>query len=484
MVDGHAMGYHEHDADGMSAGDELDEALESLAKWYKMFPKADVLLGNHDRLAMRKAFTGGIPRRWMTAIQDVLNVPTWNFKERFVYDNVQYIHGEGGTARVRCKKDLMSTVQGHLHTQSYTEHFVGQNYHIFGSQVGCVDKDTEYLSPDGWKRISEYDGGLVAQANADGTANFVKPDRYIVRNDSELLHFKNHYGLEMKLTKDHSVAYYPRDKKRILKRPASEVAEMQEKNVNGFENEIPVAFHIENDTSLPLTDAELRLQVAFHADGSIIHNKVLDSRGIVTVRKKRKIERMRALLNESGIHFIEKVYVDSTRFNFKPPILSKRYDSSWYKASYKQLQIIANESLLWDGDQKTRFTSKHKQDVDFIQYAFASTGHRTSIRLDNRDGKPCYDMTISKKRSGRFIGKKGGSTVPVIKTEDGKSYCFTVPSGMLVLRCNDSVFITGNCGVDRKSYAMAYAKEHPKPSIAVMVIANHGTLPINILMPL
>lgn len=141
LIDAHAMSYHEHDPDGMSAGDELDEALENIAKWYKLFPKADVLLGNHDRLAMRKAFTGGIPRRWMTAIQDVLNVPTWNFKERFVYDNVQYIHGEGGTARVRCKKDLMSTVQGHLHTQSYTEHFVGQNYHIFGSQVGCgVDR--------------------------------------------------------------------------------------------------------------------------------------------------------------------------------------------------------------------------------------------------------------------------------------------------------------------------------------------------------
>ena len=57
-------------------------------------------------------------------------------------DKVQYIHGEGGTARTRCKADLMSTVQGHLHTQAYVEHVVGANYKVFGMQVGSgIDFD-------------------------------------------------------------------------------------------------------------------------------------------------------------------------------------------------------------------------------------------------------------------------------------------------------------------------------------------------------
>lgn len=142
IVDNHAISYHESDADGMSAGDELDLAIDNLALWYKAFPKADVIIGNHDRLIMRKAFTGGIPRRWILGYQDMFGVPGWQFSEQRVYDGVQYIHGEGGTARNRCKKDLMSTVQGHLHTQAYTEHIVGARFHIFGSQVGCgVDKD-------------------------------------------------------------------------------------------------------------------------------------------------------------------------------------------------------------------------------------------------------------------------------------------------------------------------------------------------------
>lgn len=143
IIDNHAVSYHESDADGMSAGDELEMAIENIQKWYRAFPKAECIIGNHCRLVMRKASTGGIPRRWIRDFQSVLGVHQWTFSERKAYDGVQYIHGEGGTARARCKKDLMSTVQGHLHTQAYTEHFVGSNFHIFGMQVGCgIDKDS------------------------------------------------------------------------------------------------------------------------------------------------------------------------------------------------------------------------------------------------------------------------------------------------------------------------------------------------------
>ena len=48
-----------------------------------------------------------------------------------------YIHGEGGTARTKMKKELHSVVQGHLHTQGYIEWVVGSRFKIFGMQVGC-----------------------------------------------------------------------------------------------------------------------------------------------------------------------------------------------------------------------------------------------------------------------------------------------------------------------------------------------------------
>ena len=142
VIDNHYSSYHETDADGMGGADELEIAIHKLSKWYKEFPNADVTIGNHDRLIMRKAQTSAIPTKWIKAYKDVLEVPKWNFTDRVVYDNVQYIHGEAGTARTKCRADMMSTVQGHLHTQAYVEWYVGQNFKIFGMQVGCgIDND-------------------------------------------------------------------------------------------------------------------------------------------------------------------------------------------------------------------------------------------------------------------------------------------------------------------------------------------------------
>lgn len=137
VIDNHYSSYHETDADGMGGGQELELAISKLAEWYKAFPTAHVTIGNHDRLIMRKAQTSAVPKKWIKDYKEVLEVPKWEFVNRVVIDNVQYIHGEAGTAKVKCKADMMSTVQGHLHTQAYTEWFVGANFKVFGMQVGC-----------------------------------------------------------------------------------------------------------------------------------------------------------------------------------------------------------------------------------------------------------------------------------------------------------------------------------------------------------
>ena len=61
----------------------------------------------------------------------------WTFTDRVVIDGVQYIHGESGRASKKAKDDMMSTVQGHRHTEMFTEFVVGANFKIFGCAVGC-----------------------------------------------------------------------------------------------------------------------------------------------------------------------------------------------------------------------------------------------------------------------------------------------------------------------------------------------------------
>tara|TARA_R110002110_G_scaffold64449_11_gene178136 strand:- start:2593 stop:3315 length:723 start_codon:yes stop_codon:yes gene_type:complete len=137
VIDNHYSSYHETNADGMGGADELELSIKRIARWYKVFPNATVIIGNHDRMIMRKAQTSAIPSKWIKSYKEVLEVPEWNFVERYVKDGVQYIHGEGGTARTKCRADMMNTVQGHLHTQAYTEHYVGKNFRVFGLQTGC-----------------------------------------------------------------------------------------------------------------------------------------------------------------------------------------------------------------------------------------------------------------------------------------------------------------------------------------------------------
>ena len=65
IIDNHFASFHTTDPDGLGGSDELDLAINEVQKWYKVFPKADVMIGNHDRMVMRKGFESQIPKRWI-----------------------------------------------------------------------------------------------------------------------------------------------------------------------------------------------------------------------------------------------------------------------------------------------------------------------------------------------------------------------------------------------------------------------------------
>ena len=137
VIDNHYSSYHETDPDGYSAGEELDRAIDKIGNWYKAFPEAYVIIGNHDRLVYRKAHSAGVSKRWIREYDEVLDTPGWDFLEEIVIDGVSYNHGEGGTARNRMKNEMQSQVQGHLHSQFYLDYNVSPTNRMFAMQVGC-----------------------------------------------------------------------------------------------------------------------------------------------------------------------------------------------------------------------------------------------------------------------------------------------------------------------------------------------------------
>lgn len=147
IVDNHYSSYHDQDPDGKSAGDELDMTINKISKWYKAFPQATVIIGNHDRIISRKIFSSGVSKKWMRSYQEVLKVDNWNFIMEYEFDNVYYVHGEGATARTKARSECKSVVSGHRHSEGYVEYI---NNSVFGMQVGTGIDNKSYAMAYGF----------------------------------------------------------------------------------------------------------------------------------------------------------------------------------------------------------------------------------------------------------------------------------------------------------------------------------------------
>jgi len=146
IIDGHFSSFHVTDPDGMGGAAELDAAINQLKPWYKAFPNATVIWGNHDAIVTRKAKMANLPSRWIKDYNDVLGTPKWKWKIEEIKDGVLYVHGISGTARTTMKNYGMSVVQGHRHSEFYCEYYAGPTSLRFAIQTGCgVDRNSYAL---------------------------------------------------------------------------------------------------------------------------------------------------------------------------------------------------------------------------------------------------------------------------------------------------------------------------------------------------
>lgn len=312
---------------------------------------------------------------------------------------------------------------------------------------GCVDCDTEFLSPEGWVKISKWNGEKVMQYYLDGTSNFVVPDEYTKNTAKTLYHLKTKYGINQCLSLGHKVLYYLRKKKTWHTKSFGEIIKQHQATKYGFTGTFETIFTPLIETSVPLTNEELRVQVMFVADGSYSKR---DNAGRLNLKKERKIKRAEQLLTNAKIKY-KKWHMSNgfSVFSFHPPLKDKYFDKKYYQCSLEQLRIITDEIFYWDaGFGKLTFFTTIEETKDFIQYALASCGFRNSVYTDSREGrKDCYTVIATKQH---FVGFGNGANEKVAITEytttDGFEYCFSVPSGYLVLRRCHNIFITGNSG--------------------------------------
>lgn len=356
------------------------------------------------------------------------------------------------------------------------------------NEAGCVDSETEYLSPTGWKKISEYTHGEVAQYYPDsGRVEFVTPDRYVKLPCAEMVKIKTKYGVDQMLSPEHRVLVRSNvaDKWRVLS--AAELLQQHDeyhagtykpgkRTVGGpisFGNtRVPSAFYADGGPGIPLSDALLRVQTAVIADGYFPSDT--GTRCVMRLKKERKKERIRVLLKDAGIQYTERACVavpGFSIFTFYAPLRVKEFDAQFWAATKEQLAVLSEECLYWDGTHRVgvkgpSFSSTSKASADFVQYAWSAQGRTARIIEDKRaykyTGGVCYTVNIRGEARGSKHGllsmyNRKKPTMGVVPSTDGFKYCFTVPTSYLVFRRNGCIFASGNTG---KSLACLWAADY------------------------
>lgn len=360
---------------------------------------------------------------------------------------------------------------------------------LFSAKAQCVDADTEFFNGYQWKRISDYNqGDKVLQYNEDKSAELVIPIDYI-KQPTEYLQMFETKKLSMCLSDNHQ-CYYITDKNNLYHKSFKEIKECQLKNVNGFSGRFITTFKYGNN-GIDLTDDEIQLMCAIICDSSFLRET---SKCMFNIKKERKKYELRKLLKRMNYEWEEKEYdcmPEYTRFILYSPRKEKEFSSYWYGCNNHQLQVICDNIIKWDGHVKSKssfdFSTTIKQTADFIQFAFSSCGYRANILTYNRIGEEhiTNGNTYERKSIDYIVSISKNTLVTIFnrhkpiedffkqyKTIDGYSYCFTVDSGMLVLRRNNKIFITGNCGKDSSANILKELLEQDNKKVLITHYAD------------
>lgn len=391
-------------------------------------------------------------------------------------------------------------------------------------EMGCVDGETEFLSNRGWIKFKEFTLSeweeplyvgqvcdcIVPDSETHKSFRFVKPTNYIRKKVPMMYHFTGVVQgstkpcLDIMVTPEHNMrcrlvnttrvateVIMDTDKDVTAEELAEHLAERTEltPTFTGKAGQFMQRCWVQEPTTLTpeknnpiakLSKWELRVLVAVMADGSFTSKT--GNRCVVELSKQRKIDRFIMLCKKAGIIAVREQIRGgkSTRFNLIAPARKKVFDVDFWSLPPEMHSVIFDEVYHWDGTQdpvKNRFYTIHKQSADYIQFITATHGHRATLVEGTSNNKPYYTVEYNPKQHISSVEPYRCFTT-VTKVEKVErpqfAYCFRVPSGQLLLRRNNKIFVTGNSGKTKVIIDnMTYLKQ--KGAIdAAIVLAPKG----------
>ena len=307
----------------------------------------------------------------------------------------------------------------------------------------CFRGDAEILTSNGFVRFDKYKGEDVAVVNENLSITFKQPlARVKKRYDGELIEFKNKYYYSL-TTPGHNMFFRSVRNGTQFKKTADELY----LNKSAY-YQIPTAAKTTNSEGLDISDDMLRFCIAVSADFTIRPWGAL----YAALKKERKIERLKMLIKSLNLKCsitrdcrgYASFYI---RQNEAPQGMFKLFPKEWIgKLSARQCRLILEEIVHWDGNNvkgknQIEYSTKEYHNASFIQaIAYMSGYNSTIIKRQNEYGS-WYKVSV-------LFGKDHVATQSLRRQKihhEGYVYCVQVDTGLIMVRQNGIVSITGNC---------------------------------------
>lgn len=319
----------------------------------------------------------------------------------------------------------------------------------------CFPGDAEVMTADGWVRLDKYNDTEVMQVNSDGSCEFVMPIAKIAHEyNGEFVVTDRGGNYYSATTSDHNIVVNTCGT--LVKRKVGDMP-------NSIEGTIPTTAMYCGGDGIDLSDDEIRLFVAFSADGcynnASYYLKSNKKRIRFIFAKRRKFDRLKEILERIGIEYTEtkheydryttgiKYYIG---FEDKKKYLNKVFPWQWIKDMTKhQREVFLDELCFWDGYKFNNrnmgeYYSEIKSNVDFVQAMCHTSGFMATIKHRKDREKNCSVSMLYSKNHVSWQNMWSSGSAKRIKYS-GMVYCLTVPSGMLIVRQNEKIAVTGNC---------------------------------------
>jgi ribonucleotide reductase beta subunit family protein with ferritin-like domain len=342
----------------------------------------------------------------------------------------------------------------------------------------CYAEGTEVLIPSGeWKLLSEIQPGeKVAQFTQDQEIEFVQvEDVMSYRPNQAMYRFRNGVdSVDLLVTDNHRMVYQDVKTGEIRVACAAHFAGSSAR------------YHLASGwkaTGYKLLTPFERFRIAFQADGSFGNPQNNGNRsGQITVSfnlsKTRKIERLKKLVGECGFSYTEKPSERSNKtvvYVHVPSDLHLVKDFSWVTLEHVSGdwgREFLEELKHWDGrldSPNIGYTSTEKLNADKVQALAAISMTLCNVTRYEDDRSERFSDTWN---CSFQVGKNTISGQTLLREEvldyNGRVYCVTVPSGMLVVRYNGCVSISGNC----RQYLLRQALEEAIHTATFMYICE------------